>query len=87
MIKKQFVINSEAGLHARPATLFVNTSKKYNSEIQVTKGEKKADAKKFLQVLSLGALKGDKISIDISGDDEKEAVVALEQLIDNNFVE
>lgn len=87
MIKKQFVINNEAGLHARPATLFVNTAKKYSSEIQVVKGEKKADAKKFLQVLSLGVLKGDKISIDITGDDEKEAVVALEYLIKNNFVE
>ena len=85
MIKRSFVIKSETGLHARPATLFINKSKSFESDIKVIKDTKTADGKKFLQVLSLGVLKNDCILIEISGNDEKDAMYALEKLIYNNF--
>lgn len=85
MIKRSFIIKAETGLHARPATLFINKSKSFDSEIKVIKDKKTADGKKFLQVLSLGVLKNDSIFIEINGNDEKEAMHALEKLIYNNF--
>lgn len=87
MVKKSFIIKAETGLHARPATLFINKSKGFKSDIKVSKGDKNADAKKFLQVLALGVVKDDEIYIEINGDDENEAMVALKQLIENNFTE
>ncbi|WP_242986413.1 HPr family phosphocarrier protein [Vallitalea guaymasensis] len=82
---KSFIIRAETGLHARPATLFINKSKEFSSEIKVIKNKKEADGKKFLQVLSLGVLKDDLIYLKINGNDEKEAMSALEKLIINNF--
>lgn len=85
MLMKSFIIRAETGLHARPATLFINKSKEFSSEIKVIKNKKEADGKKFLQVLSLGVLKDDLIYLKINGNDEKEAMSALEKLIINNF--
>ncbi|WP_339363991.1 HPr family phosphocarrier protein [Vallitalea maricola] len=82
---KSFIIRAETGLHARPATLFINKSKEFSSDIKVIKNKKEADGKKFLQVLSLGVLKDDLIYLKINGNDEKEAMNALEKLIINNF--
>ncbi|MCT4687985.1 HPr family phosphocarrier protein [Vallitalea sp.] len=82
---KSFIIRAETGLHARPATLFINKSKEFSSEIKVIKNKKEVDGKKFLQLLSLGVLKDDLIYLKINGNDEKEAMNALEKLIVNNF--
>jgi phosphocarrier protein len=69
MSKIQFtaVLKNRVGLHARPAAIFVRTAKKYKSDILVEKSGKKADAKKILGVLGLGAEKGDKITVYIDG--------------------
>ncbi|GKX28495.1 hypothetical protein SH1V18_09750 [Vallitalea longa] len=87
MIKRSFIIKSETGLHARPVTIFINKSKSFDSDIKVIKDTKIADGKKFLQVLSLGVLENDSIFIEIDGNDEKEAMYALEKLIVNDFKE
>lgn len=83
MVKKQVTIQNETGLHARPASLFVQTAVKHKSTIKITKEGKSFDAKSMLGVLSLGANKGTVITIEADGDDEAQAVEALVSLIEN----
>jgi phosphocarrier protein len=89
MAKLQFttVLKNKVGLHARPAALFVRTSKKYESKITVEKDGKIADAKKILGVLSLGAMKDDEIIVTVDGIDAEEAKIVLWELIQNKFGE
>ena len=80
-------INHEVGLHARPASIFVQTAAKYSSDIDVTHGETTANAKSILGVLTLGAHKGAEITIKAEGEDAEEALKVLEQLVLDNFGE
>ena len=80
-------INHEVGLHARPASIFVQTAAKYSSDIDVTHGETTANAKSILGVLTLGAHKGAEITIKAEGEDAEEALKVLEQLVLDNFSE
>ncbi|MDL2224741.1 HPr family phosphocarrier protein [Eubacteriales bacterium OttesenSCG-928-M02] len=83
MVEKSFVIKNETGLHARPASLFVQKAAKYKSVIKVQKDGKEANAKSIISVLSLGASKGSEILISADGADEGEAVDGLVELLDN----
>ena len=87
MLEVTVIIIHEVGLHARPASLFVQTAAKYSSDIEVTHGEITTNAKSILGVLTLGAHKGAEITIKADGEDAKEALKALEQLVLNNFGE
>jgi phosphotransferase system HPr (HPr) family protein len=80
-------VNHEVGLHARPASMFVQTAAKYSSEIDVTHGEITANAKSILAVLTLGAHQGAEITIKAEGDDAEDALLALKQLVLDNFGE
>ena len=81
MVQKETVVGPEAGLHARPAAQFVKTAKGFSSDIVVIKGEKQANAKSSLKIMTLGARKGDTIVIRAEGNDAQEAVDALTELI------
>lgn len=81
------IVNHEVGLHARPASMFVQTAAKFSADIEVTHGETTANAKSILAVLTLGASKGAEILIKAEGDDADEALKALEKLISDNFGE
>lgn len=87
MLKKDFIIQNKVGLHARPASLLVQTANKFKSNITVEKDGNKVNAKSILGILSLGAEKGAHISIEIEGEDEEAAMRALTQLIESNFGE
>ena len=80
-------VRHEVGLHARPAALFVQTAKQFKSEITVTHGERTANAKSILSVLTLGANQGAVITIRAEGEDADEALAALESLVESNFGE
>jgi phosphotransferase system HPr (HPr) family protein len=80
-------IEHEVGLHARPASLFVQTASGFSSDIEVTHGEVQANAKSILSVLTLGAHQGAEIIISAEGDDAEEALSTLVELIQNNFGE
>jgi phosphocarrier protein HPr len=80
-------VDHDVGLHARPASLFVQTAAKYSSDIDVTHGEITANAKSILAVLTLGAHQGAEIIIQAEGEDADEALAALEQLVADNFGE
>lgn len=81
------VIHHEVGLHARPASMFVQTAAKFSSDIKVTHGETTVNAKSILAVLTLGAHKGAEITVNAEGDDATEALTALEALVLSNFGE
>lgn len=83
----KLTINHEVGLHARPASMFVQTAAKFLSDIEVTHGETKANAKSILAVLTLGAHKGAEILISAEGEDADQALSALEELVLDNFGE
>jgi phosphotransferase system HPr (HPr) family protein len=83
----KLTINHEVGLHARPASLFVQTAGKFTSDIEVTHGDTNANAKSILAVLTLGAQQGSEIVIKAEGEDAEEALKALEELILSNFGE
>jgi len=87
MVSKEAVLLNEAGLHARPAALFVQEAKKFKSKIIVHKGDKQADAKSILGIISLAVTKGTSIVITAEGEDEKEAVETLVGLINSKFGE
>lgn len=83
MVEKSFEIKNETGLHARPASLFVQKAAKYKSSIKLLKDGKEANAKSIISVLSLGASKGSEIKIMATGEDEQDAVNGLVELLDN----
>ncbi len=84
---KQIVvtINTEVGLHARPASLFVKKASEFSATITVQKGERQVDAKRLLGVMSLGVKNGESITITAEGPDEQAAVDALRRLVESDF--
>ncbi len=80
-------VRHPVGLHARPAALFVQTAKRFTSEIEVRHGERRASAKSILGVLTLGANQGATLTIRAEGSDAGEALAALEALVEDNFGE
>ena len=87
MYKLEVELKNETGLHARPASLFVKESSKFTSDVKIEKGGKEYNAKSIMGILSMGAGKGDKLTIIAEGSDEKETVEALVALVNNNFGE
>jgi phosphocarrier protein HPr len=77
----------EAGLHARPATLFVQTAQKYLAEIKVSYNQKTVNAKSIISMLNLGATKNAIIQISADGVDEEAAITALKSLVEKDFSE
>ena len=75
------VINNPTGLHARPAKTFVTLAKQYKSNIRVQHGEKVANAKSLISMLTLGAESGSQIRIMVEGEDEDVALAELEQAV------
>lgn len=85
MFLKEIVVQNQVGLHARPATFFIQKANEYKSSIWVEKDEKKVNAKSLLGVLSLGVTKGVSITIIAEGPDEEQAVNELVSMISTNF--
>ena len=87
MFSKEVVVQNQVGLHARPATFFIQKANEFKSSVWVEKDERKVNAKSLLGVLSLGITKGTSIVIIADGADEQEAVTTLVNLIASNFTE
>ena len=80
-------IDHPVGLHARPASAFVKLASTFQSDITVRHGDRTANAKSILNVLTLGANQGAQIVIQADGTDAEEALKALEALVESNFGE
>ncbi len=87
MISKEVLINNQVGLHARPATFFIQKANEFKSSIWIEKEERRVNAKSLLGVLSLGIVKGTTITIIADGTDQEEAIDTLSKLIDSDFSE
>ena len=87
MYLKEVVVQNQVGLHARPATFFIQKANEYKSNIWVEKDERNVNAKSLLGVLSLGITRGANITIVAEGPDEEEAVTGLVDLISSDFAE
>lgn len=87
MYMKDVKVQNKIGLHARPATFFIQKANEYKSAIWVEREERRVNAKSLLGVLSLGIVKGTTITLIADGPDAKEAVEALAQLVDNQLGE
>ena len=87
MISRNITIKNSVGLHARPATFFIQKANSYKSSIWVEKDDRRVNAKSLLGVLSLGIAKGMTISLIADGQDEDAALDGLTALINSGFAE
>jgi phosphocarrier protein HPr len=90
MVQTTIPVKHKVGLHARPASVFVQAANKFSSEItvrNVTSGGDPVDAKSILMVLTLGVVQDNEIELCAEGEDEVQAVQSLGELVQNNFGE
>ena len=87
MFVKEVTVENQVGLHARPATFFIQKANEFKSSIWVEKEELRVNAKSLLGVLSLGIIGGTAIRIIADGPDEQAAVEALVKLVSSGFTE
>ncbi|MBS6860106.1 MAG: HPr family phosphocarrier protein [Hydrogeniiclostridium sp.] len=87
MCVKEVLVQNQVGLHARPATFFIQKANEFKSSIWVEKEERRVNAKSLLGVLSLGIVGGTNIRIIADGSDEEEAVNSLVELVESGFAE
>ena len=87
MYVKEVTVENQVGLHARPATFFIQKANEYKSSIWVEKEERPVNAKSLLGVLSLGIVGGTTIRIIADGTDEQAAVDGLVKLVESGFSE
>jgi multiphosphoryl transfer protein len=87
MKEVELVIKNPTGLHARPAKVFVNAAKQFKSDVRVYHGQKKANAKSLISMLTLGVETGNSIRIEVDGADEEVALEALATAVANGLGE
>lgn len=85
MITRDVTIQNNVGLHARPATFFIQKANSYKSSVWVEKDDRRVNAKSLLGVLSLGIVKGMTVTLIADGADEAEALDGLTELIATGF--
>ena len=81
MAQKTFTVTAETGIHARPATLLVQTASKFDSDVHLEYKEKKVNLKSIMGVMSLGVGQGAEITIITEGSDEEEALNSLQETL------
>lgn len=87
MVEREVTIINHTGLHTRPAKELVKLASRFQSEITLLTSGKQANAKSFLNVITLGAAKGTTLTVRASGEDENEALEAICNLIADKFGE
>ena len=85
MISKKVAIQNQVGLHARPATFFIQKANEFKASILIAKDERKVNAKSLLGVLSLGITRGTEIELVADGPDEEAALEALIELVSKDL--
>ncbi|HLJ33231.1 MAG TPA: HPr family phosphocarrier protein [Ktedonobacteraceae bacterium] len=84
-MERTVTLGSKSGLHARPAAIFVQNAKGFQSQITLSKDEKTVNGKSILSVLSLGAEQGDAVVLTVNGDDAESAVDKLASLLEGDL--
>lgn len=83
MITKEIIIRNSSGLHARPASMWVQMASRYQSSIKIKSNNSEVDGKSILGILSLGLASGSQFELIVDGEDEQEAAESLETLVNN----
>lgn len=81
MLSREVTIVNEVGLHARPATFFIQKANTFKASIWIEKDDRRVNAKSLLGVLSMGIVKGTVVTLIADGDDEEDALSGLEALV------
>jgi len=87
LIERDVEIKNKLGLHARAAAKLVHTAARYRADIKIKKGDEEVDGKSILGILLLAAGRGSTVTLRADGDDERDALDAVEKLIDAKFDE
>ena len=87
MLKKEILICNKLGLHARAAAKLVTMATQFSAEIFLHYKDKKVNGKSIMGVMMLAAGKGTQLVLCADGDDEQQAIEALEQLVNDRFDE
>ena len=87
ILEQKFTIGSKLGLHARPASLFVQMTNRYKSKIRVIKDDFEVDGKSIMGLLMLAAPMGTILKVIVDGEDEQKLVESLKALFSNKFGE
>ena len=87
MTEATTTIENKTGIHARPASVFVQKASSFKSKVQLKAKGKTVDAKSILMIMAMGLVKGTEITICADGVDAQEAVKALKELVDSKFGE
>lgn len=85
VIERRVTLGSKSGLHLRPASVFVENAKGFQSQITLSKNDKTANAKSILSILSLGAEQGDQVVLKVNGDDAELAIARLVSLLEEDL--
>jgi phosphocarrier protein len=87
MRQQEVEIVNKLGLHARASAKLTQLAASFQSEVWITRGERRVNAKSIMGVMMLAAAKGSKLSVETSGSDEEQAIAALTGLIKQKFGE
>lgn len=85
MTEREVVVNSDAGVHARPAMMIVKEAMKYPCDVIIIKDDVEADCKSIMSVLGLAIVSGSRLIVRASGEGEVKVVEAIVAMIENNF--
>lgn len=87
MVSEKVVIKNRAGLHARPASMIVQTASKYKSSLYLVMGTSRTNAKSIMNLLTMGASYNTELTVEAEGDDEQDALNAVVALFSSKFEE
>jgi len=85
MLERTVTLGSKSGLHARPAAIFVQKAKEFQSQVTVAKNDKAVNGKSILSILTLGAKQGDRVVLKVNGNDAQAAVKKLATLLEEDL--
>lgn len=85
MVEKEIIIESDSGVHARPASMLVKLAMNFESDVFFVKDDVEINAKSIMMLLSMGLTKGTKLILRVDGPDEEEAFAQLVELINSDF--
>jgi phosphocarrier protein HPr len=84
-VSRVVTIQNKQGMHARPAEMFVRTANQFESKIQLIRDERRVEARNMIDLLTLGATQGTRLTIEAEGPDAQAAVDALAELVEIGF--
>jgi phosphocarrier protein len=85
MVRFDYVITDELGIHARPAGILIREVKNHQSAVTFRHGEKKAEGGKLFAIMKLGIKQGDTLGVTVEGPDEEAAAAAIKQTLETNL--